>query len=277
MDNRIDLLVEQYQTIFTHRDPRLFTEFLVRGYKETTLSSADPDRFNDVVYAKFCLGMIITIYDDLADNPTFYNPGLLKDLYRLNLYDVYYPDKANPTHDLVVHLFREMRQTLGHFPRFHDFRDILNFDIKHIFLANQYSEMMTLRPSIRNMTEGQSFGPYNMGMVAAGMIDLMATSTLTIQELGKMREIFIDGQRVGRIGNLLATYKRERNEGDVTNEMFYHPKGVEIAMTELVDEMGEKLTKISNRFQEIKTFNLKAYVSGLHDFFRLHTSMEGII
>ncbi|WPU63559.1 isoprenoid biosynthesis enzyme family protein [Peredibacter starrii] len=277
MDNKIQLLIQKYQKIFNHRDSRLFTEFLVKGYKDTTLSSADEDKIDDVLYAKFCLGTIITIYDDLADNPSFYNPKLLKDLYRLNLMDVYYPDQISPTHDLVIHLFREMRETLARFPRYNEFRDVLNFDIKHVFLANQYSEMMTARPSIRNLSEGKLFGPYNMGMVAAGMIDLMASSDLTIQELGKMREIFIDGQRVGRIGNLLATYKREKGEGDVTNEMFFHPMGIEIAMTELMDELEEKLTKLSNRILDVKTFDIKSYVSGLNDLFRLHTVMEGII
>jgi hypothetical protein len=77
---KVELLAFKYEKIFSHRDRRLFTDFLVNGYRHTTLNTVSTELFEEVVYAKVCLGMIITLYDDLADHPKYYNPKLLKPL-----------------------------------------------------------------------------------------------------------------------------------------------------------------------------------------------------
>ena len=277
METKVQDLVDKYLTVFTHRDPRLFTDFLVTGYRKTTLSCVDQHLREEVMYAKVCLGMLITLYDDLADNPGFFSPVLLKDLYRLGLDEIYYPKELNPTHDLALHLFREMRETLRRFPRYMDYKPILSFDVKHIFLANQYSELMTAYPSIRNLSEGRSFGPYNMGMVAAGMIDLMASSRIETKELGKIREVLIQGQRIGRIGNVITTYEREKNEGDLTNEMLMHPQGISIAKDELITELNLRLQSIKSETFKLNSINVLDYVKSLICLFELHQNMEGII
>lgn len=277
MEDKVQILVNRYFEVFSHRDPRLFTDFLVDGYTKTTFSCVDQNLREEVVYAKVCLGMIITLYDDLADNPNFYSPMLLRDLYRLGLEDIYYPKDLNPTHDLALFLFREMRETIMRFPRYMDYKAILSFDIKHVFLANQYSELMIACPSIRNLSEGRSFGPYNMGMVAAGMIDLMASFRIEINELGKIREVLIQGQRVGRIGNVISTFNRERSEGDLTNEMLMHPQGIEFAKDELLVELNLRIQNLKSQMFALKSINVLDYVKSLVNLFELHQKMEGII
>ena len=81
-------------------------------------------------------------------------------------------------------------------------------------------------PFIRNLSESRSLGPYNMGMVAAGMIDVIGSHKFPLCELGSLREGLVMGQRLGRIANLLSTFHREISEDDKTNEILLSPYGL---------------------------------------------------
>ena len=279
--DRIELLVQRYFLVAQNRNARLFTEFLMKGYQQTSLSTVSGDCFEDVVYAKVCLGSIITLYDDLADNPALVNPRLLNELYRLNINErpivphLSLKDKA--LYELACFLFDELRETLFHLPRYEEFLQILIFDIRHVFLANQYAELMTTMCSLRNHAESKLFGPYNMGMVAAGMIDLMASPAFDKGDLGKLREILILGQRVGRIGNLISTLQREKREGDLTNEMLLHPEGVKAANRDLLSELHEILSKITKVQCRPGGVDVSSYAEGLSGLYNLHRNLEGII
>lgn len=252
----VELLANKYERVLQNRDRRLFTEFLVRGYRQTTLESVPQELREQVVYAKVCLGMLITLYDDLADNPLYYNPKLLHHLYRLNLGELMLAPlglsaQEQKIFQLARDLFTELELSLRCFVNYVSLKEILVFDIKQIFLANQYAELTTAHPTIRNLTESKAQGPYNMGMVAAGMIDLMASNNFKSEELGAMREMFIKGQRLGRIGNLLFTFEREKKEGDVTNEILLHGDG------------GKSLRQ--------------EFANGIRELYQLHACMEGVI
>lgn len=282
LQNRIEILVTKYETVSQIRDRRLFTNFLVNGYKLTTLSSVSSKRINDVIFAKVCLGMIITLYDDLADNPQYYNPNLLRSLYLLNVgHHTFLKPILNPedqvTYDLALFLFANLEKSIESFPNYNSMIEILAFDIQHVFLANRYSELITANPSMRNMSESKSMGPYNMGMVAAGIIDLMASSYADLSELGLIREFLIKGQRLGRIGNLVSTYQREVQEGDVTNEIMLDPKGSNHYKNVLMKEFYEGLVEIKNLDNSIKSIDLNLYVEGLSKLYHLHIDLEGII
>ena len=278
----VKLLAERYQNIFKHRDPRLFTEFLVKGYNQTTLDSVPEGHKEDVVYAKVCLGMIITLYDDLADNPKFFNPKLLKHLYRLNVGDLQkapleLSENENSIYSLALNLFIELENTIRRFENFSSLRDILAFDISQVFFANQYAELMTAYPQIRNLTESKLHGPYNMGMVAAGMIDLMATANFDMQELGSIREFLIQGQRMGRIGNLISTFEREKSENDMTSEILAQKGDTGAYKIGLQNELSTGLKDLAEKARRLKNSVMNKYVEGLRSLYQLHISMEGII
>lgn len=278
----VKLLAERYQNIFKHRDPRLFTEFLVKGYNQTTLDSVPEGHKENVVYAKVCLGMIITLYDDLADNPKFFNPKLLKHLYRLNVGDLQkapleLSENENSIYSLALNLFIELENTIRRFENFSSLRDILAFDISQVFFANQYAELMTAYPQIRNLTESKLHGPYNMGMVAAGMIDLMATANFDMQELGSIREFLIQGQRMGRIGNLISTFEREKSENDMTSEILAQKGDTGAYKIGLQNELSTGLKDLAEKARRLKNSVMNKYVEGLRSLYQLHISMEGII
>lgn len=282
----IDDIIDHYISIINIRPRVLFSHFLVEGYKITALSNIDPQCAGPCLDAKIMLGMLITLLDDLADNPRYFNPELLRILYQIGGQSPSFKSSVFSEHELEIielteFLIMNIKKILSSLPNYQSLYKIFLFDIWQIYLSNRYSELMTAIPAVRNLTEAKFYGPYNMGMVAAGMIDLMATSSLELNELGKCREIFLLGQRLGRIGNLIATYEREQNEDDLTSEIsiyneinfHHHSSYQEILKHE--HELG--LREISHHEHSIKNFNTSLYSVGLEKLFALHQSMIGTI
>src|SRR4051794_22798126 len=84
-DLELGALVETYLGVSSHRSESLFRRFLPDGYRMTTIDSVDPAVFDTAILAKVHLGMLITLYDDLADHPRHRNAQLLSELYGLNI------------------------------------------------------------------------------------------------------------------------------------------------------------------------------------------------
>lgn len=276
--DEIETLTKTYRESSTLRPEVLFRDFLPTGYRFTTLTSVD-GRFVDlVIFAKIHLGMIVTLYDDLADHPRYYNPELLQHLYKLNVGIDHVPARSLALQDqkvfnLARYLFQRLTLLLQHFPHYKELFPVLRFDLEQFYISNKYSELMTKLPAVRNLTESRLLGPYNMGMVAAGTIDLMASSGFDRRELGTCREIFILGQRAGRISNLLFTLRREISEGDLTNEILMTSS--ENYQNPLHQEFADILTKLQN--QGIQTFSTAQYATGLQALNQLHQNLEGQI
>lgn len=164
-------------------------------------------------------------------------------------------------------------------PEFQIFKPVLQFDMEQFYTCNRHSELMTRIPQVRNLRESKALGPFNMGIVAAGTIDLMALSGLNLQELGRLREIFHLGQRLGRISNLLVTFDREFQEGDITNEILIaaETQGVEVKsyQDQLCDEFSRTREVICS--SNVESFSSMEYAKGFNHLNDLHLSLRGQI
>ncbi len=277
----LDLLIQTYMASSAARPEVLFRHFLPVGYRCTTLDSVESQRMESVILAKTHLGMIITLYDDFADHPKYRNPQLLQELYGLNIGK----DRKAPCHldgedlrifELARLLFSQLTSVLRSFPHFDLLAPALQFDIEQFYSCNKHSELTALLPTIQNMMESRTLGHHNMGIVGAGTIDLMASSHFRIEELGSCREIFLLGQRLGRISNLIFTLKREIAEGDTTNEILISNESTDENYVEfLMKEFNEKLTRIRSR--QIRMFSTEKYADGLLCLHQLYSSLEGRI
>jgi hypothetical protein len=272
-----DKLIDQYCAVSNIRDRRLFSDFLVQGHQLTTLSGVTPVQREQVIHAKVCLGMLITLYDDLADNPKFFNPKLLQHLYQLNINQLSHSPvllgEDLKVFQLAKMLFSELDLTLNKFEYYRELLPVLQFDIRHIFFANQYSELISAHPFAKSVEECRLMGPYNMGMVATGVIDLMASHSLVFSEFGVAREILIRGQRLGRIGNMLATFERESLEGDHTNEL----TDLKAQRSSTLLEFSKGLLELRHKGVGLVSFKIDSYAEGLKSLLQLHFQMEGII
>jgi hypothetical protein len=278
------LEIEQKMSVLApYRKPALFNEFLLKGYTAVTLSSVPQDKFSQLLQAKLCLGTLITLYDDFADRPATCNPELLEQLYQLNFKNHQMPKIFNDYNSQVLQfassLLVQMTTELKKLPHFDELKVILDFDLLQFYNANQFSSLLTAKPYLNNLSENRSYTHHNMGMVIVAMMDLMAAETIDFTEIGAIREVFLTGQRMGRIFNLLVTRKREVLDGDVTGELAVFKTDQQILQAEadLRQEIVNLHLKILSFDQQIKTFSVKAYLLGLTQVQKLHERMEGII
>lgn len=269
--------------IAPYRKPALFNEFLVHGYTAITLNSVTPDRFTEVLQAKLCLGTLITLYDDFADRPSQSSPQLLEELYELK-FGKYGSIKSLNSRDLHTHkfaqsLFIEIENILVRQPHYRHLTEILNFDLAQFYSANQFSSLLTAHPFMNNSLENRLYAHHNMGLVMAAMIDLMATERIVFSEFGLMREVFLLGQRLGRIFNVLTTYKRELSDGDITGELASctNARETEVATRKLRQEILELYDRLKCFEKRITTFSVGQYLEGLAKVHKLHEKMEGVI
>ena len=210
------------QRISPFRNYRLFSEFLPKGYKLTTLSSVK--HIEEVIELKVILGTLITLYDDFADRPDRLNSKLLQLLYRVpfesvEIHNAFLSEEEKESLKFSQVLFKKLIFGLRQLPNYHKLIQIFNFDLKQFFLANQYGELLTQYPYLSNYLENRLYLHHNMGIVMAGVIDLMSLPTIDFSELGQLRSLFLLGQRASRISNVITTYEREEREGDITNEL----------------------------------------------------------
>lgn len=276
----IRALVRRYREGSTLRPDVLFTKFLPEGYRQTSLSSVDQDLRQLVVLAKVHLGMIITLYDDLADHPRYRNPSLLRELYQLNLgldrrASALLTKSERQIFELARFLFHDLAKVLADFPHARLLARVLQFDVEQFYIANRYSELITENPHARNLRELHALGPYNMGIVAAGTLDLMASPNFSPSTLGQAREVFLLGQRLGRISNLIFTFSRELDEGDCTNEIAIASGDSQSYCAQLMAEFQERAARICAF--KMATFDVNAYANGFRRLYDLHSSLAGQI
>ncbi|WP_409479775.1 hypothetical protein [Pseudobdellovibrio sp. HCB154] len=261
-----------------YRKPELFNEFLVKGYTAITLSSVSEEKFSDLLQTKICLGTLITLYDDFADRPSQSNPFLLESLYQLD-FKTHSLASENHVIDFAKSLFENMHKILSCQPHYNQLIEILNFDLKQFYSTNQYSSLVTANPFINNQTENRHYTHHNMGMIIAGMMDLMASEKIQHSEFGAIREVLFLGQRMGRIFNVLVTRQREALDGDITGELAALKSEEEIALA--VHKLRQEICVLHKKIQsfetQITTFSVKSYLEGLIKVQKLHEKMEGII
>lgn len=266
-----------------YRKPELFREFLVDGYTAITLSSVPESKVPEILQAKLFLGTLITLYDDFADRPTQKNPELLDKLYKLNFV------KSDSVGALNLHdrhvlsfarsLFSEIENILNRQPHYHQLSEVLNFDLKQFYSANQYSSLLMANPFLNNPLENRLYAHHNMGMVMAAMMDLMATEKIEFSEFGAIREVLLVGQRMGRIFNVLTTRTREAIDGDITGELSTYSSEQELqaatkVLNQEIRDLHDRILALDNR---ITTFSVATYLQGLMKVQSLHKKMEGII
>lgn len=280
---KISHLIKKYRTVSSIRSEILFSYFLPNGYMLTALSCVQNENKLNVIYSKIILGMIITLYDDLADHPKHRNSLLLENLYRLNLCQTQENALALKSDqnifELAKFLFCELETTLKDLPRFEKLKLVLQFDIEQFYNSNRYSMLISQIPECAHVFESKVISPHNMGIVAAGTIDLMSAQNWPLNELGQCRKIFHIGQRLGRISNLVHTLHREIQENDGTNEIIIALKRRGIFLSKykkkLKEEFNKKIGKIKE--EKIESFSSERYADGLMQLEKLHFSLQGKI
>jgi hypothetical protein len=280
---KIKQLTDEYIEVSPVRKRALFDPFLVRGLQLITLTSVSPTLNEVVLLAKLYLTTIIILLDDLADHPQHKNSPLLRRLYKINLFSEHSsshsPGDQDNIYELVCDLFLKLRRSIIDLPHTPVLAPFLEFDIGQFYQANRYSELISACPEAASLIEIQMLGPNNMGITAFGVIDLMASPRLRLDDLGACREVFTLGQRAGRISNTIATFARELSEGDVTNEIIAGARRTSehAYRGQILREFNRLIDEIWERGQAQRTFDSQRYGVGLRELHELHMAMVGTI
>lgn len=281
MNDEYNKKIKLYREYFPHRKAYLFNQFLLQGYQQTTLSSVSDGFFSEALSAKLHLGMLITLFDDFADHPSFIYPQLLDKLYML---PYFHRDQvgrdleieaenvfSNNVLGLANSICEDMFKSLSGLPHYCRYSELFVFDLKQFYQCNRYFEELRKYPELKNLTEIQYHSSYNMGIVMAGMIDVMASPRFDFSELGLSRELFILAQRYGKISNNLTTFAREVEEQDYSNELFM------VSEKELLNEQKTILKKMSAKKSGIKSFDTLKYIDSMKQLHALHEISRGEI
>lgn len=293
--NSLMLAYDRFREFHPHRKKELFTEFLPQGHALMTLSSVPQEVREEVILIKSLLGMLITLYDDLADMPDLENATLLAELYKIPFNNeavniAMLSDHERRYIDFAHYLTDQMMTKISALPSFKVYIDILQFDLLQFYNANNYYSLAQKHPTLLNSVEIRLIGPFNMGMIIAGTIDIMASPTFDKDELGSTRAILIFAQRFGHICNSLTTIKREIAENTLSNEALIitkeilarasteavikkHSRGLEV----LRQEQEIILEKLAHYATLVRSFNAQHYICRLKDLHELHERFLGII
>ncbi len=117
-------------------------------------------------------------------------------------------------------LWTEYLARTASYPCYQTFEPVLRYDLLQFFNTMRYSHLVNGRPYLLNMVEHDLYTSHNMMMVSFATLDLMCSPGFPLAEVGALREVMWHAQCMGRIGNLLSTWRRELAKGDFTSGLF---------------------------------------------------------
>ena len=106
------------------------------------------------------------------------------------------------------------------YPCYANFEPVLRYDLLQFFNTMRYSHLVNGRPYLLNMVEHDLYTSHNMMMISFATLDLMCSERFPLARIGALREMMWHAQCMGRIGNLLSTWRRELAKRDFTSGVF---------------------------------------------------------
>ncbi len=222
LSDEIEYWVNRYGEV-GERHPYLWA-WCRQGVELTTLDSVQDEHFDRVCDTKLLGVMFDVLVDDVADQGG--DKELLDQLIAITTGTCHAPNTGNEQTDayvtLAIDVWQEIQRRVHSLARHAEFADVLAYDYAQLMNAMRYSHLLNKTPSMLNLAEHDLYLPHNMHMMVSATIDLMASPSFDASEIGRLREAIWHSQYMGRIGNLVTTWKRELHEGDYTSGVFAH-------------------------------------------------------
>jgi hypothetical protein len=202
---------------------------------------------------------------------------------------------ASVTHKLCEAYERRIRE----YRHFEVYKDLLDYDAMQFVNTMRYSNLLNRHRFLLNLAEHEIYFPHNMHMMSFATLDLMCTPDFDMRELGRLREAVWHGQCMGRIGNLLSTWRRELAQGDFTSDVFARVVAEgDLSSEQLVAENHQEIEEavrkgghedfFFRRWQFhrerflcmsalVQSVDLRTCLDGHERFFRMHLASRGLI
>jgi len=298
LSDDVKYFVEEYEKVFTERNVFLW-KFLGTLFKDSgiTLSTVDKKYVDSTIDIKLVFSILCGVLDDVAD--------VQKDkklLAKMSEIVINGPNTNEQTKNekmaLITKMWNYLTNELSKLPRYKEFKDIFEYDLKQFLNAFEYSCLVNENPGILNLQERENYDCHNMMVFLFNGIDLMASPEFNKEDLPHLRTAFWHAQKMARIGNWLSTWKRELKQNDIGSGVFTYAiskKILDIAdirkcsENEIIRKIEnsdtyehffgawtENYQKLKSLKNEIKSVDMNAYITGLENVIKFHMASEGL-
>jgi hypothetical protein len=271
-----------------------------RAVELTTLPSVSADRYDEVCDTKVLGVMLDVMWDDIADQGG--NDRLLDQLLAIPFTEqsvdfAEFPPEEQAYARFTQRVWDEVHARLQRYPRYEEFSDQLDYDYRQLANVMRYSHLSNARPELLNLVEHDLYTPHNMHIMVCATIDMMCSPQFDRLETGKARELIWQAQCMGRIGNLVTTWRRELDENDFSSGVYASAissgdlsindllqRDVAAIESAIVDGKHEQLflerwqrhrRLLQARAATVGSFDVNQLVRGLEQLFCLHLGSRG--
>jgi hypothetical protein len=194
-----------------------------QGAELTTLSCVVPELFRHGCDTKLLSMMLCVLLDDVADLRG--REAFLEILLRIVEGQPHIDlsgcsDEERHYAAVTQRLTDIWLERLRTYPSFEVFENLLRYDEFQYFNAMRYSHMLNRNLWAMNPVEHDLYLPHAMDMMSFATTDLMCSVNFPMEELGRLREALWHLQCMGRVGNLLSTWRREIHQQDFASGVF---------------------------------------------------------
>jgi hypothetical protein len=214
----VEPLIEQYHGVTEDRD-RLLWKWLWHVFPAFRLSTVSDEYAGHARRAKFYFSMYMTVLDDVSENhrdrATFEAGRRIpfEEGVRAR------PDADAETIDLLTRVWAETERHLQEGPRTGRFRELFEFDLRQSLNTMDYNRLLNEGPQMANRSGVDRYDTHNMLLFLYVGVDLAFSPSFDTAELGALRDLTWEAQRLARIGNWLTTWERELREDDYTSRV----------------------------------------------------------
>ncbi|MWG33709.1 hypothetical protein GQS65_04240 [Halomarina oriensis] len=293
-------VVDEYERVLSDRDTFLW-QWIHSLFDAFTLSSVDDRDLLEVKEVKTLFTVFITTLDDLIES---HDDKVTFEEARRVVRD---PDTVDPSREgvngevlaFIEDLWGRIDESLRAAPRYGEFKDIFEYDLRQGFNAMEYTRLVSDNAHIANATGARTYDAHNMVLFPYTDIDLMFSSGFALDDLSALRDLTWDLQKMARIGNWVTTWERELTEGDysagvivqaiqdnVVNADELDPAGDLESIVERIKECGveeafldewcQRHKRVCEREYDIESVDVAAYIGGMETVMEYHLASRGM-
>ena len=216
-------LVDTYESVIGDRD-RFLWKWAHHLFPEFTLSCVAPEHRERSQNTKLLGLVFVSVLDDIAEKHqdwgTFDEAAKLPFEHQAVDYD-----RDGVDSDVLAFasdVWGRFEAELREGPRAAEFDDVVQFDLKQVVNAMEYSYFANQNLDAITESEVQTYDAHNMMLYGFADVDLTLSPAFDRSDLSTLRRVLERAQRMVRIGNWVTTWEREVGEGDFTSGIVAH-------------------------------------------------------